>query len=113
MTAYERGSVVLVPFLFTDQQGIKRRPAVVVSSAQYHASRNEVIIAAVTGRLRSSLLVGDCTLTDWREAGLIKPSVATGILWTVNAATIVRRLGSLSEPDLERVDHSLADCLHL
>ena len=30
--AYAFGDVVLVPFPFTDQTGIKKRPAVVVSS---------------------------------------------------------------------------------
>lgn len=32
------GDVVLVPFPFTDQSGIKKRPAVVVSSQKYNAS---------------------------------------------------------------------------
>jgi mRNA interferase MazF len=36
-TGYSFGDVVLVPFPFTDQSGIKRRPAVIVSSAQYQA----------------------------------------------------------------------------
>lgn len=58
MTSHERGSVVLVAFLFTDQQGVKKRPAVVVSSKEYHSSRREVIVAAVTGRVRKELLVG-------------------------------------------------------
>ena len=31
-TGYSFGTIVLVPFPFTDQSGIKRRPAVVVSS---------------------------------------------------------------------------------
>ena len=34
-TGYRFGEVVLVPFPFTDQSGIKKRPAVIVSSAAY------------------------------------------------------------------------------
>ena len=39
MTGYEFGDVVLVPFPFTDQSAIKRRPAIVISSAAYHRAR--------------------------------------------------------------------------
>ena len=33
-TGYSFGDVVLVPFPFTDQSGSKKRPAVIVSSAE-------------------------------------------------------------------------------
>ena len=34
-TAYKFGDLVLVPFPFTDQTGINKRPAIVVSSDAY------------------------------------------------------------------------------
>jgi hypothetical protein len=37
-TAYQFGDLVLVPFPFTDQTGIKMRPAIVVSSEATTAS---------------------------------------------------------------------------
>ena len=37
-TAYQFGDLVLVPFPFTDQTGIKKRPAIVVSSEATTAS---------------------------------------------------------------------------
>ena len=40
--------VVLVPFPFTDQPGTKKRPAVVVSSHDYNASRRDIVIMAIT-----------------------------------------------------------------
>lgn len=39
MTAYNFGDVILVPFPFTDHSQSKQRPAVIVSSASYHAER--------------------------------------------------------------------------
>ena len=38
-TSYSFGEIVLVPFPFTDQTGIKKRPAVIVSSAAYNVAR--------------------------------------------------------------------------
>ncbi|HOW77134.1 MAG TPA: hypothetical protein PK959_14640 [Candidatus Competibacteraceae bacterium] len=39
------GAVVLVPFPFTDQSGVKKRPAVIVSSNLYHAGRRDFPIS--------------------------------------------------------------------
>jgi mRNA interferase MazF len=45
-TAYSFGDVILVPFPFTDQSGLKKRPAVVVSSDEYQARRFDLLIMA-------------------------------------------------------------------
>jgi hypothetical protein len=45
---FDFGDVVLVPFPFTDQSGTKRRPAVVVSLADYNMSRRDIVIMAIT-----------------------------------------------------------------
>jgi mRNA interferase MazF len=47
-TVYRFGQVVLVPFPFTDQSGIKKRPAVVVSSTAYNTNRRDIVIMAIT-----------------------------------------------------------------
>ena len=49
---YSFGDAVLVPFPFTDQAGIKRRPAVVISSQPYNAHRRDIIIMAITSQVR-------------------------------------------------------------
>ena len=106
MTGYNRGDVVLVSFLFSDESGTKRRPALVISSAAYHNGRSEVIIAAITSRT-DRLLVGDYLINDWQQAGLLFPSVVAGIFRTVKEEMIAREMGSLSLPDMESVDGNL------
>ena len=49
-TAYRFGDLVLVPFPFTDQTGIKKRPAIIVSSDVYHSQRPDVVLMAVTSQ---------------------------------------------------------------
>lgn len=51
MTTYKFGDVILVPFPFTDQTAVKKRPAVVISSDTYNHNRDDCIIMAVTSRL--------------------------------------------------------------
>ena len=63
MTAYRRGDIVLVAFVFSDASGPKVRPALVVSSAAYHRGRHDVIVAAITSNTRHRLL-GDHPVSD-------------------------------------------------
>ena len=53
------GDVVLVPFPFTDQSGTKKRPAVVISSHDYNASRRDIVIVAITSQVRMPLGYGE------------------------------------------------------
>ena len=83
MTVYNRGDVVLVGFLFSDESAKKLRPAVVISSAAYNRSRQEIIVAAITSNIRRRLF-GDHLIAGWKGAGLLFPSLVTGIFRTIN-----------------------------
>jgi len=106
MTEFNRGDVILVSFVFSDETGERRRPAVIVSSEAYHQSRQEAIIAAITSRT-DRILAGDYLISDWQGAGLLFPSVATGIIRTIKQGMIARKLGSMPQPDMEAVEDSL------
>jgi mRNA interferase MazF len=98
-TAYEFGDVVLVPFPFTDQTAAKKRPAVVVSSAAYNLTRPDIILMAATSQMRSPGYFGDVAIAEWRQAGLIKPSLIKAIFTTIGKDLVLRKLGRLSESD--------------
>lgn len=63
------GSVVLVPFPFTDQSDTKKCPAVVVSSAGYNASRRDMVIMAITSQVRTPLGFAKQWLATGRKPG--------------------------------------------
>jgi mRNA interferase MazF len=106
MTVYNRGDVVLVGFVFSDESGRKLRPAIIISSTAYNRARQEVILAAVTSNVRRRLF-GDYLIANWKEAGLLFPSVATAILRTIKRTMIERKLGSIPKTDLETFDREL------
>ncbi len=106
MTAYSRGDIVLVNFTFADESGVKRRPAIIVSSEAYNNGRDEAIIAAITSRT-DRVLLGDHLINDWQGAGLLFPSVVTGIIRTIKQSMIDRKLGSMTLPDMKTVDSKL------
>ena len=112
MTSYDRGAIVLVKFVFTDETGAKQRPVLILSTTQYQAGRREVVVAAITSNV-GRLLVGDHKIKGWRQAGLPLPSVVTGILRTIKRDMVVGTLGALSASDLRVVERNLRESLEL
>ena len=112
MTAYRKGDVVLISFVYSDESGAKQRPAVIISSDAYNQHRQEMVISAITSRTDSALS-GDHLINNWQEAGLLFPSVATGIIRTIKQSMIVRKLGTMSSDDLREIDKKLRASLNL
>ena len=105
------GDVVLVPFPFTDQSGTKKRPAVIVSSSNYNASRHDLIIMAITGQVRTPLGFGEAHIADWQTAGLIKPSVLKPVFTTIEQTLVIRVMGKLSPADQNSLRAAIAQAI--
>ena len=112
MTSFKRGDIVLVKFIFTDEQGVKHRPGLIVSTDAYHSGRLETILVAITSNI-GRLLVGDYKIKSWRESGLLYPSIVTGIVRTIKQDMISRKLGALTVPELHAVESRLREVLAL
>ena len=112
MTEYSRGDTVLVNFIFSDETGARRRPAVIVSSDTYHQGRQEIIIAAVTSRT-DRILMGDHLIKDWEGAGLLFPSVVTAIIRTIKQGMVTRKLGIVPKADMDAINDNLRVVLGL
>ena len=106
MIIYSRGDVVLVKFQFSDGVGVKLRPALVLSIEDYHRNRQELIMVAITSNTECCL-VGDTRLNDWKMGGLLYPSIVTAIIRTIKKDMVERKLGSISNKDLQAVEENL------
>jgi mRNA interferase MazF len=107
MINYDFGDIVLVPFPFTDQSMSKKRPAIVVSSSVYHRKRPDLVLMAVTSQIRPSTSFGEITITEWKQAGLLKPSVIKPIFTTVEKGHVLRKLGRIEENDRRDLQKAL------
>jgi mRNA interferase MazF len=103
MTGYERGSIVLLPFPFSDQSSAKIRPAVVVSP-DYPS--DDLLVVAVTS-VGDGLRPGEFAFQFWREAGLIHPSFAKRAIASAAGNLVRKQLGQLHESDLAKLDAAL------
>ncbi len=111
MTNYSFGDIVLVPFPFTDQTGGKQRPAVIVSSSYYNLSRPDLVLMAVTSRIRKPLLFGEIEIIEWQNAGLLKPSVIKPVFTTIKISLVKRLLGSLENADADKLRNEIQNVL--
>ena len=110
---YRHGDVVLVPFPLSAPSPAKRRPAVVVSSDHYNSSTGEVMIAPVTAHGRAAPRVGDHSVLDWQEAGLLGPATVRARVVTIRGSHVLRRLGSVSQRDMEGLSQWLRRVMEL
>ncbi|KAB8332481.1 type II toxin-antitoxin system PemK/MazF family toxin [Scytonema tolypothrichoides VB-61278] len=97
---FNPGDVVTVDFLGVT--GVKRRPAVVLSSATYHATRPDVIVGLITSQT-PALGATDYVLQDWTLAGLRVASVFRSFIVTLPPSANLVVIGHLSERDWKGV----------
>ncbi len=108
MTTYSFGDIVLVAFPFTYQVGIKKRPAVVISSAAYHRHRPDVILMAITSQMRHTPGFGEVVIQNWQAAGMLKSSAIKPVLFTAEKRIVIKRLGQLKEDDQQATREVIA-----
>jgi mRNA interferase MazF len=104
----EPGDLVLVPFPFTDLTAQKQRPALVVSSAEFHGAGKDAVLLAITSNVRDAAYSVLITPTDLDSGTLPKPSrVKVGKIVSLDRTIIRRRIGQLKRPVLDQVYREL------
>ena len=99
MTSYSFGDILPVPFPFTDQTSIKKRPTVVISSERYNRQKSDIIIMAITSQFNAELNFGEMAIVDYEKAGFLKPSVIKPVITTIEKSLVIRKLGQLKDSD--------------
>jgi mRNA interferase MazF len=81
---------------------VKRRPAIILSSATYHAIRPDIIVGLITSQTKG-LGATDYILQDWAAAGLRVESIFRSFIITLPRSTNIIQIGHLSERDWQAV----------
>ena len=102
MLIFDKFSVVVVPFPFTDQTATKRRPALVLSSAPFNISVGHSVLAMITSAKNSNWLF-DVAISDLNSAGLSSSSIVRMKLFTLDNRLIIRKAGILADTDRQAV----------
>jgi mRNA interferase MazF len=94
---FNPGDVVTVNF--PGVTGVKRGPAVILSSTAYHASRPDVVVGLITSQIAAALGPTDYLLQDWAQASLRVPSAFRSFFATLSPSTNLVLVGHLSDRD--------------
>jgi mRNA interferase MazF len=113
MTNYKFGDVLLLPFPFTNQSTSKQRPAVVVSNDIYNRQKDDIIVIAITSRVKEQLEFGEMPISEWNMAGLLKPSVVKPIITTLEKVLVLRQLGTLQDGDKQELNYLIKNIIGL
>ena len=106
---FDPGDVVVVDF--PGVTGVKRRPAVVLSSLIYRANRPDVIVGLLTGQIASAGGPTDWPLQDWQFSGLRRPTAFRSFLYTTPRSEVIAHISRLSQTDWEAVRACLKNTL--
>ena len=94
MGAPAAGSVVLVPFPFSDLSQSKRRPAILLASV----TRGDVVLCQVTSNPYGDPLAVRIDDTDFEQGSLRHESFARpGKLFTASTALVLATVGKLTQ----------------
>ena len=102
---------IVVKFPFASSLKYKARPAVVISNQFYNNnSRNSLLILAISSKVDSKLEF-EIEITDWKEAGLLKPSIFKSSIATIEKDFVITKLGKLSYNDSINIEKLLNNML--
>ena len=115
MRNLNRGDVVFVDFPNSDQQGAKRRPAVVIQADNLRTGLRQLVLAMITSQQfragHPSRVSISLAMPEGQQSGLIHDSIVmTDNLSTMDETLIRRRLGSLP---MDKIDAALRHTLNL
>lgn len=97
-TTYKQGEVVVVPFPFSDLSGIKKRPVMILSTEQYNAKTQDVVVCGITSNLKDST---HSVLFDNKD--LVSGSIPTisrikvDKLFTIEKSKIIKSMALVSD----------------
>ena len=98
----KKGSVILIPFPFTDLKGSKIRPAIVLCKSEL-----DVTICFVTSELKWKT-EHDISILPSEINGLKMPSlIRISKIATINASFVLGELGVLSNAEMSELDKGL------
>ncbi len=102
MNNYQSGEIILIQFVFSDTQQMKRRPGLVLLDT----GDQDIMVAKITSRLYYTKF--DFIIQEWQKAGLLRPSTARlDKINTLSKSLINRPLGKLEPSDWQKVKEKL------
>ena len=101
---YEQGEILIVPFPFSDLSGIKQRPVLVLSKADYNQRSEDIITCGITSNIKDSehsVLINNNNLVH----GSIptESRIKVDKLFTLEENIVRKKIAKINEKMMEQV----------
>lgn len=101
--SYSKYDLILVRYPFSDLSSSKVKPAIIINSP--HSSKDYFIVP-LSSRTEN-LLVGEFILHNWETVGLNVKSVVKRGIFTIQETLILKKIGTLTQEDIDKLEQSL------
>ncbi len=111
---FEQGDLVVADLLFSEQVGIKRRPALVISNSKYNQSSDDVVLLKITSQAKRTHFDVFLSNDDLLEGKLNASSmIMTDNLVTTYKKMVSSKIGKISGQKLKEVKQKLREIFEL
>jgi mRNA interferase MazF len=101
---YSQGSILLVPFPFTDLSTSKKRPVLVLSKTNDNKITDDLVTCAITSKQKTTPYSLKINQNNLSEGTLpIESTILISKIFTIEKSLIIKELGKLDHKTLESV----------
>jgi mRNA interferase MazF len=111
---FEQGEIVVAQILFSEQIGLKTRPALVISNTKYNKNSEDIILLKITSQSKKTKYDIDLNNKDLEDGKLTKTSmIMTDNPVTTYKGMISTKIGKISNKKLKEVKEKLSELYEL
>lgn len=107
---YKRGTVILVPFPFTDLAGSKVRPALIISDGKIGS---DIVVVFITSQAKVKEKYMIAVASSESNGLKTRSNIVCSKLATLDAKIVLGELGMMGKIDQQKVDDELKKVLGL
>ena len=100
--------IVLLPYPFTDQEGTKVRPAIIISNDTFNSKSNDRIMIPLTTVIKEepfSIIIDNQNLDSGK---LLKPSrIKVDKIFAIEKNLVIMKIGSINNQTFSRIKSEL------
>ncbi len=108
----EQGTLLLVPFPFSNQTGKKVRPVIVISNNEFNKNSEDILVVGVTSNMSKDKYTIDLTNKDLEEGKLLIPCyIKVENILRIDKELIIKKIGKIKQSILNNVVSKISEII--
>ncbi len=106
---FQQKEIVLLPYPFSDQEGTKVRPAIIISNNNFNKKSEDCIMLPLTSVIKDIPYSHLITQRDLGSGNLLKPSrIRIDKIFTIRQDLVRMRIGIINSKTLEKIKSEIS-----